>query len=171
MLERRDHSELPAWGGGNFNELLRSKLRFTWGWSEVLSLAHIVQILNWVAFRALLYVPIMCMHRGARLKPNTAMFAGGRKGKDDRQQNTFAPLGGPDCWNWGKLWLNEYIWKGLVRWSRHAGTRDFYPAMAALVGQVQNILFLTADTVSPHLSLSPSNLGRQPCRVACLKLH
>ncbi len=27
----------------------------------------------------------------------------------------------------------------LVRWARHAGTRDFYPALAALVSPVQNI--------------------------------
>jgi hypothetical protein len=27
----------------------------------------------------------------------------------------------------------------LVRWARHAGTRDFYPALVALVSPVQNI--------------------------------
>jgi hypothetical protein len=27
----------------------------------------------------------------------------------------------------------------LVRWARRAGTRDFYPALAALVSPVQNI--------------------------------
>jgi hypothetical protein len=31
----------------------------------------------------------------------------------------------------------------LVRWARHAGKRNFYPALAALVGPVQNIFFLT----------------------------
>jgi hypothetical protein len=31
----------------------------------------------------------------------------------------------------------------LVRWARSAGTRDFCPALAALVGQVQNNFFLT----------------------------
>jgi hypothetical protein len=30
----------------------------------------------------------------------------------------------------------------LVLWARLAGTRDFYPSFAALVGPVQNILFL-----------------------------
>jgi hypothetical protein len=33
----------------------------------------------------------------------------------------------------------------LVRWARGAGTRDFCPALAALVGPVQNIF------VSPYL--------------------
>jgi hypothetical protein len=31
----------------------------------------------------------------------------------------------------------------LVRWVLHAGTRDFFPALAALVGPEQNIFFLT----------------------------
>ncbi len=31
----------------------------------------------------------------------------------------------------------------LVRWACHAGTRDFCPAPAALVGPVQNIFSLT----------------------------
>jgi hypothetical protein len=31
----------------------------------------------------------------------------------------------------------------LVRWARHAGTGDFYPALAALVSPVQHIFFLT----------------------------
>jgi hypothetical protein len=31
----------------------------------------------------------------------------------------------------------------LVRWACRAGTRDFYPALAALVRPVQNIFFLT----------------------------
>ncbi len=31
----------------------------------------------------------------------------------------------------------------LVRWARRAGTIDFCPALAALVGPVQNIIFLT----------------------------
>jgi hypothetical protein len=31
----------------------------------------------------------------------------------------------------------------LVRWARHASTIDFCPALAALVGPVQNIIFLT----------------------------
>jgi hypothetical protein len=29
----------------------------------------------------------------------------------------------------------------LVHWARRAGTRDFCPALAALVGQVQNIFY------------------------------
>ncbi len=59
-------SFLYAWGW-NFKELLRNKLRFTWGWAEVLSVDHIVQILNWAALpevfsRSLL---CLCMRRAA----------------------------------------------------------------------------------------------------------
>jgi hypothetical protein len=32
----------------------------------------------------------------------------------------------------------------LVRWARRAGTIDFCPALAALIGQVQILFFLTA---------------------------
>jgi hypothetical protein len=35
------------------------------------------------------------------------------------------------------------VFPWLVRWARSAGTRDFYPALAALVNPVQNIFFLT----------------------------
>jgi hypothetical protein len=54
-----------SWGW-NFKELLRNKLRFPWDWAEVLSMAHIVQILNWVGWPALF--SIMCTHRWARPK-------------------------------------------------------------------------------------------------------
>ncbi len=41
-------------------ELLRNKLRFTWGWAEVLFMAHIVRILNWVAWLELYsYMPLL----------------------------------------------------------------------------------------------------------------
>ncbi len=50
----------------------------------------------------------------------------------------------------------------LVRWAWCAGTRDFCPALAALVGPVQNI-FSSLYTISIHLSPLPSKLGRQPC--------
>ncbi len=49
----------------NFKELLRNKFRFTLGWAEVMSMDHIVQILNWARpdlRPSLLYVIIMCMH-------------------------------------------------------------------------------------------------------------
>jgi hypothetical protein len=55
--------------------------------------------------------------------------------------------------------------KGVLR----AGTRGFCPALAVLVGPVQN-LFFSLYTISIHLSPSPSKLGRQSCRVACLFL-
>jgi hypothetical protein len=40
--------------------------------------------------------------------------------------------------------LKEFLpW--LARWARGAGTKDFYPALPALVGLVQNIFSLTID--------------------------
>jgi hypothetical protein len=33
----------------------------------------------------------------------------------------------------------------LVRWARRVGTRDFYPALAALVSPVQNFIFFTVN--------------------------
>jgi hypothetical protein len=54
-----------------------------------------------------------------------------------------------------------------VRWTHRADTRDFGPTLAALVSQAQNI-FSSLITFSLHLSPSPSQLGRQSCRVACL---
>ncbi len=41
------------------------------------------------------------------------------------------------------------------------------PALAVLVGPVQNIISLPC-TISVHLPISPTKLGRQSCRVACL---
>jgi hypothetical protein len=63
-------------GGGsvtrdrNFKELLRNKLRFTWGWAVVLSRAHILlrkYRTGWPDL-SFLFVPVMCMVRGARSK-------------------------------------------------------------------------------------------------------
>jgi hypothetical protein len=48
----------------------------------------------------------------------------------------------------------------VVRWARRAGTRDFYPALAALVSPVQNIFFLTVHCcISIYVSSSPSKLA------------
>ncbi len=73
--------------------------------------------------------------------------------------------------NWGEWGLREYKWKGvlswLVRWACRASTRDFFPALAGLVGPVQNT-FSSPFTFLISLSPSPSKLGRQPCWVACL---
>ncbi len=55
----------------------------------------------------------------------------------------------------------------LVRWACPAGTWDFCPALASLVGLVQTI-FSSPYTISISWSLSPSKLGRQLCWVACL---
>jgi hypothetical protein len=55
----------------------------------------------------------------------------------------------------------------LVPWSCRAGTRDFCPALAALVDPIWNI-FSSPYTISIRLSPSPSKLGRQSCWVSCL---
>jgi len=55
----------------------------------------------------------------------------------------------------------------LVCWARCAGTSDFGPIKAALVGPVQKKIS-SPYTISLYLFLSPSKLGRQSCRVACL---
>jgi len=59
------------------------------------------------------------------------------------------------------------VFPQFVRLALHVGTRDFCPTLAALAGPVQNI-FSSLHTVSIHLSLLPSELGSQSCRVACL---
>jgi hypothetical protein len=62
---------------------------------------------------------------------------------------------------------NEKGLSWLFRWTRRTGTRDFYPALAALVSPAQTSFFLTVyyfNFVSP----SPSNLGRKSCTAACL---
>jgi hypothetical protein len=53
----------------------------------------------------------------------------------------------------------------LVHWALHAGTRDFYPALTALVSPVQNSFF-SHRTLFQFIYLS--KLGRQSRRVACL---
>ncbi len=57
----------------------------------------------------------------------------------------------------GPCWLLKLRWMGtqrghmigvlpwLVGWTRRAGTKDFCPALAALVSQIQNIIFHTAN--------------------------
>jgi hypothetical protein len=55
----------------------------------------------------------------------------------------------------------------LIPWAPRANTRDFCPALAALVGPEQNIV-VSPYTISIHLTPSASKLRRQSCRVACL---
>jgi hypothetical protein len=50
----------------------------------------------------------------------------------------------------------EGILPWLVRWARRAGTKDFYPALAAMVSPVKNIFFLTVDHLSIYVFPSPS---------------
>ncbi len=58
----------------------------------------------------------------------------------------------------------------MVRWVFRAGTRDFFPALAALVGIVQNI-FPLPYTISIYVSPSLRKLGRKSCWVACLLVY
>jgi hypothetical protein len=56
-----------------------------------------------------------------------------------------------------------------VHWACHAGAKDFCLTLAALVGPVENIFFLTVYyfySVVP----SPCKLGRQTCWVACFSV-
>ncbi len=46
----------------------------------------------------------------------------------------------------------------LVRWVHRASTRNFYPALSALVRPVKKLSSLY--TISIYVSPSPSNLGR-----------
>ncbi len=46
----------------------------------------------------------------------------------------------------------------LVLWACRAGTRDFYPALAALVSPLQNVFFSSPYSISIYVSTSPSNL-------------
>ncbi len=53
----------------------------------------------------------------------------------------------------------------LVRQTRRAGPKDFYPAVAALVSPVQNSFFLTTHYFTlQYVSPSSSNLGRHSYR-------
>ncbi len=58
---------------------------------------------------------------------------------NQRDQRVVVPA---DSWKWGRWGLKEYKWKGVLPWlvprARRAGTKNFYPALAALVGLVQN---------------------------------
>jgi hypothetical protein len=58
-------------------------------------------------------------------------------------------------------------WGRGVRWACRAGTGDFCSALAALVGLVQNVCFLTMHYFNSFVPL-PSTLGRKPYWVACL---
>ena len=76
---------------------------------------------------------------------------------------------------WPLLTVETYVGtqrvhtKGVLPWfvrrARRAGTRDLYPALAALVSPVKKILFSSPYTVSIYVSPSP---WAQSCRDACL---
>ncbi len=54
----------------------------------------------------------------------------------------------------------------LVRWACHDGTRDFCPALAALVGPVQNIFFLTVHYFNSFVTILEK--GPAMCRGQCI---
>ncbi len=54
--------------------------------------------------------------------------------------------------------------EGVLPWLVRAGTRDFCPALTAVVSPVKNSIF----TFSLFQSPSSRNLGKQSCRIACL---
>ncbi len=60
----------------------------------------------------------------------------------------------------------------LVRWALHAGTRDFCPALAALVRPVQNIFFLAVhyffQLICPHRPLSWAVVQDRLPLIVCL---
>ncbi len=69
----------------------------------------------------------------------------------------------------GDLWSTNERGPSLFGvWARFAGTKDFYPAEPALVSPVQKCFLPHPHTFSLYVAPSPSNLGRQSCRVACL---
>jgi hypothetical protein len=58
-----------------------------------------------------------------------------------------------------------------VRWTRRAGTIDFFLALAALVSPVQNIIFLTAHFSLYSVPIAQQHghwAGRRAAWVACL---
>ncbi len=78
-------------------------------------------------------------------------------------------------------WLLKQRWIGaqrvqmkgvlpwLVRWTCRTGTRDFCPALAALVGPVENIYFLIIHYFNFFCPHRPASYAcRQPCWIACL---
>jgi hypothetical protein len=59
----------------------------------------------------------------------------------------------------------------LARLARRAGTRDFCPALAALVSPVQNIFFLTVLYFTLFFPSSSSKLGSQAVVLRRLSLY
>jgi hypothetical protein len=56
----------------------------------------------------------------------------------------------------------------LVRWTRRAGTIDFCPALAALVSQVENIIFLITNFLLVNIAHQPGQAGVLGCLSLCL---
>ncbi len=63
----------------------------------------------------------------------------------------------------------KFVLPWLVFWAHNEGTKEFCPALTALVGPVQNTVYVSSPyTISLHLSRSPSKLDRQSWRVTYL---
>ncbi len=59
----------------------------------------------------------------------------------------------------------------LVRWTCRAGTGNFCPALAALLGFVQNMYFLTVHYFNFCVPIAQQAIGSQPCWIACLLVY
>jgi hypothetical protein len=63
----------------------------------------------------------------------------------------------------------EGILPWLVRWACRMGTRYFCPALAALVGPVQNIFFLTVHffnfcPCAAYIGMGGMRIEKEPCQ-------
>jgi hypothetical protein len=58
----------------------------------------------------------------------------------------------------------KWVLPCLVCWAGHAGQRDFYPALAALVAPVQNIFILTVQYFTIFVPIAQQAGGEWPCR-------
>jgi hypothetical protein len=60
------------------------------------------------------------------------------------------------------------VFPWMARWARFAGTRDFCPALVAVVGPGQNMFFLAVHYLFSFAYIAQQAWGRQSCWVACL---
>jgi hypothetical protein len=75
------------------------------------------------------------------------------------------------------MWTQRVQMKGILPWlipcARRAGTRDYYPVLAALVSVVQNIFFLTVHyfnlCVCPHRPTTWADSRAGPPVSVCLR--
>ncbi len=85
-----------------------------------------------------------------------------------RDQRRVAPA---DDWKWGEWGLKEYKWKGsFLGWFVRfvVSVQETFILPWLLWSAQHKILFSSPFTISIYVSPSPSNLGGQSFRVACL---